>query len=170
MGATCFPATCVTSSVLINDGRGPDSWIILLAFTGRVHKGLIVTKGQATAKGTRDSYCAVCRSVWLRRSNGHTQKIGHGYTHAIHILHYRQRDAPLQAMASQMKKHFIFSEMRVPCALEICYTFSLTIYREKCNTQIYYMYPGTVYFLFITVFGHIFAFASTLHKDIQYTF
>lgn len=36
------------------------SLIIPLAFTGHVHKGLIVTKGQATGKGTRDGYYAVC--------------------------------------------------------------------------------------------------------------
>lgn len=158
--------------MLIKDGRGPVSWIILLAFTGRVHKGLIVTKGQATAKGTRDSYCAVWRSVWLRRSNGHTQKTGHSYTRAIHILNQRQREAALQAMASQMKKHFIFSEMKVPCALETRYTFCLTILqRKKCNTQMYYMYPGTVHFLFITVFGHSpLHLHPHLHKDIQYSF
>ncbi len=36
------------------------SLIIRLGFTGHVHKGLIVTKGQATGKGTRDGYYAVC--------------------------------------------------------------------------------------------------------------
>ncbi len=50
----------------------PAGLIIPLAFTGHVHKELIVTKGQATGKGTRDSHYAVCVTVCSLNSHTHT--------------------------------------------------------------------------------------------------
>lgn len=52
------------------------SLIIPLAFTGHVHKGLIVTKGQARGKGTRDSSYTVCQDCLLLKWS-HTRTCTH---------------------------------------------------------------------------------------------